>query len=112
MPPTGFRRSRALWDEARRPRGEGKQLDEWRALVRAVLYELQPVRFDDYKISLSVLLSFVKIRVVSTVRRTVEFCLYTLLPRLWSALCGMTLRHWMVVGAIWLYYCVLRWVHE
>jgi hypothetical protein len=113
MPPAGFRRSRALWDEARRPRGEGKKTDEWRALLRAVLYELQPIRLNDYNvISLSVLLSFGKTRVIPTIRRILVFCCYTVLPRLWAVLCGMTLRHWMIVGAIVLYCFVVRWVHE
>ncbi|CAB9516838.1 expressed unknown protein [Seminavis robusta] len=43
MPPAGFKRSRALWDEARRPRD--RKVEEWKSLLRAILYELQPVRF-------------------------------------------------------------------
>lgn len=42
MPPTGFKRSRALWDRTRLPHASKKE--QWSSLWAALSYELQPFR--------------------------------------------------------------------
>ena len=102
MPP-GFRRSRALWDEARRPNAPRL------ALLHAILYELQPVRFSAIDVSgIATSLQTVWSTFVSIVTETVP----SLTRGSVHVLRNMNQRHWMAVGAVILYYNVVRWVHR
>jgi hypothetical protein len=100
--PTGFRRSRALWDETKRPQAS---VPSWAyALLSAILYELQPIRFSEIDWS----------RLTSTARGTVKGLWYalSLLPGLVRVLMKLALhRKWMVAGVV-SYYYVVRWIHD
>lgn len=102
MPP-GFRRSRALWDEARRPNAPRL------ALLRAILYELQPVRLSAIDVSaITNLLRSVWTTSVSVLTETVPS-----IARGTVRIVGnMSGHHWMAVGGIIIYYNVVRWVHR
>ena len=102
MPP-GFRRSRALWDEARRPNATRT------ALLRPILYELQPVRFSAIDVSaITASLRSVWSGSVSFVTETVPW----LVQGSFRLLRNMTRRHWMGVGGLILYYNGVRWIHR
>lgn len=108
MPPTGFKRSRALWDNARRESDVAPASDKYMRVLRAVLYELQPIRFDELDtqtwihrcrvVSKSVV-SFTVTTVPSWSRIVMEFCR------------TMTVKQWMYVGAVICYYGAVRWIH-
>lgn len=110
MPPAGFKRSRALWDDARRPREN--RMDQWRSLLRAILYELQPIRFSQCNISVSTITSVFSKHFVPFLRRVISF-LSMRLPRVvYSTIRQMTVRHWLFAGALVGYYFAVRWIHE
>jgi hypothetical protein len=108
MPPTGFKRSRALWDNARRENEDAPASDKYMRVLRAVLYELQPVRFDELDtqtwihrcraVSKSVV-SFTVTTVPSWSRIVLEFCR------------TMTAKQWMMVVGVVVYYGAVRWIH-
>lgn len=98
-----MRRSRALWDEARRPNAPRM------ALLQAILYELQPVRFSTIDLLYptrtlggiwSGFVSFISKALPSIVRET-----YRLVR-------NSRPRHWMVVLAAVSYYYLVRYVHQ
>ena len=105
MPP-GVKRSRVLWDEAR------KEDARWTATARAILYELQPIRFSTFDIS----------GIVSTVARICRFAVALTcsiarsLPGLARGLVrilrGMSRRQWGVLGMVVGYYYFVRLVHR
>lgn len=105
MPP-GVKRSRVLWDEAR------KEDARWTATARAILYELQPIRFSTFDIS----------GIVSTVSRIARFVvaltcsIVRSLPDLARGLVrmlrGMSRRQWGVLGMVVGYYYFVRLVHR
>lgn len=102
MPP-GFRRSRALWDEARRPNAPRL------ALLRAIIYELQPVRFSAIDLSgVASSLRTVWSGSVSFVTETVP----SLIGGGFRVVRNMTSRHWMAVGGVVVYCYVVRLVHR
>jgi hypothetical protein len=101
--PAGFRRSRALWDEARRPNAPRI------ALLHAILYELQPVRFSAIDVSgIFTSLQTAWSTSVSIVTETIPSLAHGSV----QVLRNMNRRHWMAVGAVILYYNVVRWVHR
>jgi hypothetical protein len=101
--PAGFRRSRALWDEARRPNAPRI------ALLHAILYELQPVRFSAIDVSgIVTSLQTAWSTSVSIFTETIP----SLARGSVHVLRNMNRRHWMAVGAVILYYNVVRWVHR
>jgi hypothetical protein len=110
MPPTGFKRSRALWDNARRESGDGAPAsDKWKRVLRAVLYELQPIRFDE----LDTQTWIHRCRIVS--KSVVSFTVTTI-PS-WSRIVmefgrTMTLKQWMIVAGVFCYYGAVRWIHH
>lgn len=112
MPPAGFKRSRALWDEARRPR-EGKA-DELVNLLRAILYELQPIRFSQYssQISPSLGIDYVRTTVFPFVENIASSLVNNVLPRLWSTIHNLSPRQCRIVAGAVFYYVVVRWIHE
>ena len=110
MPPVGFKRSRALWDDARRPRDN--KVDEWKAFLRALLYELQPIRFSSNPLRPAVVVSFLTTRVFPLVQRIVLWVFCGLLPTIWTTIRHFTLKQWMIIAGVVAYYFVVRWMHE
>ena len=108
MPPVGFKRSRALWDNARRPHAS-----RWQAVrpyLRAVLYELQPIRSSQLPPLQDVsrtLRQFWNARVLAAVQGfpTKIRTAYT-----WTAE-HATRRHAMYAVAAVVYYAALRAMH-
>jgi hypothetical protein len=100
--PTGFRRSRALWDDTKRPQ---PSVSSWAyALLSAILYELQPIRFSVINWS----------RLISIARGSVKGLWYALscLPGLARVLMKLAWqRKWMVAGVV-SYYFAVRWIHD
>lgn len=100
---TGYRRSRALWDEARRP--DAPRM----AFVRAVLYELQPIRFSTIDTAQW------RARMVSFSRGTRRFATQTVPTvsrRIGTFVMSLSSRAWMVIGAVLLYYAAIRILHH
>ena len=100
---TGYRRSRALWDEARRP--DASKM----AAIRAVLYELQPIRFS------SIDTAQWRARGVAWSRGARRFAMQTfpaMSQRVGAFVVTLSYRNWMVIGAIVLYYVAIRMVHQ
>ena len=99
MPP-GFKRSRALWDETKN--------GGIRAWVNAICYELQPIRFSKIKRKevLGTLLSPLQ-SIVPLLLGIPSVCKSIL-----SFISNRSRRDWMVVGAIFVYYWCVRWIHE
>jgi len=100
MPP-GFKRSRALWDATR----DGG----WKAWANALCYELQPVRLsksnrerfvESVRTLLRNLISLVVVGIPSACKSIAIFA------------AGRSLKQWMFLGAVGVYYCFIRWVHE
>lgn len=104
MPPAGFKRSRALWDNARRPYANG--WDSIRPWLRAVLYELQPVRSSELPAMRGVL-DWLK-RTFGSIARVAEK-----VPGLLYNFSSQRTRREMLfaVGAL-IYYITVRWIHH
>jgi Uncharacterized conserved domain (SAYSvFN) len=115
-PPTGFKRSRALWDNARRPHDNRK--DSWTSLCRAILYELQPIRLSEIRTHFddAALLTGMNSKALALVTGTRLFCLTTmpcLAKNLFSMISNdMTVKHWTMVTAVLFYYLLVRWIHH
>jgi hypothetical protein len=102
MPP-GFKRSRALWDEARRPGAPTM------AFVRAICYELQPIRFS------SVDTAAMKALGRKYGASATDFMMETLPTATRSTtavLRGMSRTNWLVVGGVLIYCITIRLIHE
>lgn len=105
MPPAGFKRSRALWEQASSETGT-------KGLLRAVLYELQPVRYSEFAVY--------KDSAVVTGRRlfsgTLAFCSETLPAAAGSAVHyarqHASWRHSKMIAAAVAYYSFVRWIHS
>lgn len=108
MPPVrGWKRSRALWDHARRPELERKE--RMQHYGRAILYELQPIRFSqvDFHTWYATILSFVRyLRKFATT--TIPF----ILSSAYSLVKKSTLRQKGMVLVAVAYYYFIRWVHH
>jgi hypothetical protein len=107
--PTGFKRSRALWDNARRESPPGSHpAEKLMRVLRAVLYEFQPIRFDELDTQ-------TWIHRVQAVWKSLVWFAVTIVPS-WSRIVfeflkSMTAKQWMWVGAILCYYGAVRWIH-
>jgi hypothetical protein len=100
---TGYRRSRALWDEARRPNAPRM------AFVRALLYELQPIRLS------SIDTAQWRARAVAFSRGARRFATQTVPAvnrRIGTFVMSLSGRNWMVIGAVLLYYVTVRILHQ
>jgi Uncharacterized conserved domain (SAYSvFN) len=106
MPPVGFKRSRALWDHAR----DDEHGSRHKSLIRAVLYELQPLRYSEFAAYKA-----------STVQnsRTAVSSLYTLCAQSLPSVAKQTVHfsrnmsssQWKFVAAAIAYYIFVRWIH-
>jgi Uncharacterized conserved domain (SAYSvFN) len=112
MPPIGFQRSRALWEQARE-NGSGKQ--GLISLFRAILYELQPVRYSEWSRWTDQITAvtgrFVQWcrRVLHPVALTVEAS--SLVRTVVHFLSNLSLRQWRMVALALAYYLLVRWLH-
>ena len=99
MPP-GFKRSRAIWDETKH--------GGMRAWVNAICYELQPIRLSKStrEEAVATLLSIGKtiVSLILAIPSSGKSILKFLSRR--------TLRQWMIIGAVFVYYWFVRFVHE
>lgn len=111
MPPQGFKRSRALWDETRRLARERNSTKEYVvAYGRAIMYELQPIRWTTTNRKMLE-------RVVNSLRSCLGMIAYCgknfprFLQAVWEFLKGRTKQQWKIVFGIILYYFFIRWIH-
>lgn len=102
MPPAGYKRSRALWDETRRP--EATPL----AYVRAIMYELQPIRLSKTNQRQFVLF----LRKVASTLIVVLRSIPGVVVAIFKFLRTLKLQHWLAIGGIVLYYYFVRFMHE
>lgn len=103
MPPVRFKRSRALWDEARRP-GAPKM-----AVARAILYELQPFRLS------SVDTKALRQRCYDTkdfIFRFTTKSVPSATKETFGMVMGFSIRTWMIIAGVLAYYVALRLIHE
>jgi hypothetical protein len=106
MPPAGFKRSRAIWDETRRT--HATTLETVRAWMSAIAYEIQPVRLSESnrrRVGRSVQNSIGTL--ISLLRSLPGVCMSLL-----SFLGRITRRQWLIAGASFGYYLLVRWIHE
>ena len=108
MPPAGFKRSRALWDNARRP-----YANRWEAVrpwLRAILYELQPIRSSELP-AMNGILQCLR-RTGASVWHGIHYQIPVLLRIVYAFFAQRTQREWsLAVGAL-LYYVAVRWIHH
>lgn len=103
MPPTETRRSRVLWNDARRPDGN------WTATARAILYELQPIRLSTFDTA----------RVV-TAARSISSTAWQLFGQILPGIvqetglrvARLTARQWAIAGGVGVYFYIIRIVHK
>lgn len=105
MPPVGFKRSRALWDNARRPRA--RRLESLQAFLRAVVYELQPIRSSQVPVNT---LPQTGRRAWQRISQAVKR-MPALLHTVTSFLAQRTRRQYFITAGVLVYYVVVRWIH-
>mmetsp|Transcript_15664 Transcript_15664/g.31648 ORF Transcript_15664/g.31648 Transcript_15664/m.31648 type:complete len:188 (-) Transcript_15664:112-675(-) len=101
MPPR-IRRSRALWDETRRPDAP------WTATARAILYELQPVRFSAIDASGTV----ASIRGIAAGSWRILQATPGVVWGIVRIIAGWRMREWTIVGGAAAYYYAVRYIHR
>jgi Uncharacterized conserved domain (SAYSvFN) len=116
MPPAGFKRSRAVWDNAiRRP--HASRVDAVQSWWRAILYELQPVRGLAGGATVNNAEAGKIIQQYAKVCGMVVYLFATTTVPIWAAtvLCFLrarTLRQWCILVAVLLYYIAVRYIHH
>lgn len=106
MPPTGFKRSRSLWDNARRL--QESRWEQFLAYLCAILYELQPIRFSQvdtirWKRQVTKLSQRTRVAcrsIPSWARRGSD----------WAG--SVSARHWLMAVGILMYYWMVRLIHK
>jgi hypothetical protein len=105
MVPVGFKRSRALWDEARRP--HATRTETVIAYLAAIAYELQPIRLSESN----------KQQVIDGFKKFLQNLVHVVqgLPSVaktvFSFVTTRSFREWLVAGGVLVYYFFVRWVH-
>ena len=102
MPPAGYKRSRALWDETRRP---DASTSTW---IRAVVYELQPIRFS--RANQRQLLVFWR-NVFATCTLFLK-SIPTVAMAIFKFLRTWHWKHWLMLAGAVMYYYFVRFMHE
>lgn len=104
MPPVGFKRSRALWDQARRPHATRRAA--WLSFGRAVAYECQPVRVRQWQFNHTnnQLLQQGWRQICETVPQIVQMLV--------NFVSTLTIRQWWWTGGALMYYMAVRWLHH
>ena len=120
----GVKRSRKIWDEARRYSYGEVDDDESRAAItkrrlyaycRAVCYELQPIRLNN-QIQIDTMLSTIKSTISYTIFdicwngiiKNIPYAIRILLQFLQTR----TFYQWCIVAGVILYYYFVRFIHE
>ena len=109
----GPRRARSLWDETRKP-----HVPRTKALIRAILYELQPIRFSTLNINTGTF-SFIRTKTTTLIQKvpkiTKSFVTVSL-PRLTKIslafLRNRSLRQWACLVAFILYWKIVIYLHD
>jgi hypothetical protein len=111
------KRSRAIWDETRRPNLSTK--DKVISYAKAIVYELQPIRFSKLTKAVKSSNFFKKdvmLENVHTLWNVVIYVVLRLLPSgLWKFglfLKNRSARQWAYVFVAIAYYGFIRWIHE
>lgn len=105
MPP-GVKRSRVLWDEAR------KEDARWTATARAILYELQPIRLSTIDVSGVISTASRLGRFVVALTCSIARSVPDVARGLVRIVHGMSRRQWGVLGIVLVYYFFVRLVHR
>jgi Uncharacterized conserved domain (SAYSvFN) len=124
MPPFGFQRSRTLWEDCLRTNSENEA--DWTSnnivclmqqqrhivgqYVRAILYEIQPIRYSVfvssfrswYRYCVQASLSII-VRCKKWIPDVIKYSIYSIR--------SLTLDQWKWIIAIALYYSFVRWIH-
>lgn len=120
----GVKRSRKIWDEARRRYhyGDGHNDDSstatkkrFYAYCRAICYELQPIRLNN-QVQIDTILSTIK----STISYTIyDLCWHGIIKNVPYAIRSLlqflqtrTFYQWCIVAGVILYYYFVRFIHE
>lgn len=101
MPPAGFSQSRALWEQAS---------ESTNGLLRAALYELQPLRYSEWAVYCDRAVSSGRSLMISAA----TLCRETLPSAARQALTfvrHMSANQWKRVAAAAAYYAFVRWMH-
>ena len=105
-PRRGFKRSRAIWDEARMCRDS--KMEEAKYWLRAILYELQPIRLSQIDThGIQSLIRSARQGLWHCIRQLPVGCRW-----LYAFLWKRSPKEWMIVAAIVGYYYLVRWIHE
>jgi Uncharacterized conserved domain (SAYSvFN) len=127
MAPSGFRRSRALWENCySRPYYQvdnnntrttttwsilQQQRDKFKRYSRAILYELQPLRYSIIISSLSSSLRYF-VHLISVAIASCRKWIPYIFRQVINTFRSLTWDQWKWVVSIALYYVFLRWIHE
>lgn len=100
--PAGFKRSRALWDETKRL--DHTPTSRFFATIRAILYELQPIRFSqvNWRKMINTAIDFVRL-----ILRGLSY-----LPGILVALSKFLWQRKIGCLGVLAYYLAVRWIHE
>jgi hypothetical protein len=108
--PAGFKRSRALWDET-----IDGGLHAW---VSAICYELQPIRLSVITSTFKSLnlYQYLNRKQVDSIFQYILNIILVGIPWLcnsiFSFIIRRSLKQWMFVGVVLIYYYFIRWIHE
>jgi hypothetical protein len=105
MPPVGFKRSRALWDNARRPRP--RKWEALQAFLRALFYELQPIRSSQIPVNSLPQMGRHAWQQISQATARIP----SLLRTVTSFLAQRTRRQYLWTVGVLVYYILVRWIH-
>jgi Uncharacterized conserved domain (SAYSvFN) len=108
MPPRGFSKSRALWDNAT---GHSPWPQRLQFLLRALLYELQPVRFAVWRSNSSEGLWWCRQACGSFVVGCRTWIPYLIRGTV-VIVSRLTWNQWKGIGCIVLYCLFIRWIHR
>ena len=99
-----FKRSRALWDEARDNGG-------LRAWISVICYEMQPIRFAEVTNNGGELVSSFQI-IAYRIIDLISVDIPQVSKSLFLFVINRTFKQWMILGLFILYYYFVKWVHE
>ena len=99
-------RARSLWDETRKPNAPKM------AYLRAVLYEIQPIRFSEIQKNARLLRTFALVKTLPIVRTLVFVTLPSLTRIFIKFVKGRTWKEWGYAIAFICYWYILAYLHE
>lgn len=111
MPPRGFSKSRALWENAAANVQHRTGQQRIQFLLRAILYELQPIRYAVWRSNANQGLRWLRHACGNFVTGCREWIPY-LFRNSVVAISGVTWNQWKGIGCIALYGYFIRWIHK